>query len=838
MRRGVITAVLLSAALAWAGEPAPTVPAPARRPVDYAREVLPILSDACFHCHGFDPKTRKAGLRLDTSAGALKTLRSGAAAVVPGDPKASELMVRIRLEGEGRMPPAKHTRQLTDAERDVLQRWIAEGAEYRKHWSFEPPVRPAVPAVADKAVRTAVDAFLLARLRSEGLSFSPEADRYALARRLSLDLTGLPPSIEAADRFAADPRPDAYERYVDSLLASPAFGERWAAVWLDLARYADSNGYAEDQPRRIWRYRDWVIDALNRNQPFDRFTVEQIAGDLLPAPTTDQLLATAFHRNTLTNTEGGTNDEEFRTIAIVDRVNTTFQVWMGLSMQCAQCHDHKYDPLRQEEYFGIYAIFNQTEDADRGDNSPYIPTPTAEMAARRPELIAGIRAAEDRLLAPAGDLDEARLDWEDGLPKKLPKNFPKDAAAALKVPAAKRTAGQARTLDLAFRATLPRYKADADRLASLRKELADIDAVTTPIMRELPAGRRRKTQVHIRGDWLNPGKEVAPHVPAMLPPLPAGRSADRMALAEWLVAPENPLTARVAVNRFWEQIFGLGLVETPEEFGTRGKPPTHPELLDWLAVEFRETGWDVKRLLRLMVTSAAYRQAARVTPELVARDPENRLLARGPRFRISAETVRDQALYVSGLLSPKIGGPSVRPLRPKFGLSAAFGPGTDWDPSPGEDRRRRALYTEWRRSAPYPSATTFDAPGRSVCTVSRPRTNTPLQALVTLNDPVFVEAAQSLGRRMVREGGSTTAERVRYGFRLCLTRPPTDAEAARLADLFDKARAEFASKPAEAAKLATDPVGPLPAGADPADAAAWTLVANVLLNLDEMFAKR
>jgi hypothetical protein len=769
------------------GRPAPA-PKTAGK-VQFGRDILPILSTNCFACHGPDEKARKAKLRLDLAETALRKLRSGEYAVVPGHPEKSELIARIfSKDASERMPPPKSNHKLKESEKQLLKRWIAEGAEYQRHWAFVAPKRPALPNPMNKGwARNPIDRFVLARLEKEGQKPAAEADRYTLARRVSLDLTGLPPTLEAVDRFVNDKSPDAYEKFVDEVLRSPAYGEHWAHVWLDLARYADSNGYATDNPRSIWKYRDWVIDALNRNLPFDRFTIEQIAGDMLPSPTQDQLIATAFHRNTLTNDEGGTDDEEFRNVAVVDRVNTTMQVWMGITMGCAQCHDHKYDPITQEEYYRLFAIFNQSEDSDKSDNRPTLATATPEQLAQKKQLEGRIAELEKQLKQKPAPAD---------------------------------------------------LKAKRQQVAALRKQLAGLKIVTTPIMRELPAKQRRVTKIHIRGNYLNQGKVVAPGTPAVFPPLPKDRPVDRLALARWLVDPRNPLTARVTVNRYWEQIFGVGLVETPEDWGIRGKLPNHPELLDWLAVEFRESGWDVKRLLRLIVTSATYRQSSRVTPAMVERDPDNRLFGRGPRFRSSAEVVRDQALFVSGLLSPKMHGPSVRPPRPKMNLSAAFGGGTDWAPSPGDDKHRRALYTEWRRTTPYPSMVTFDAPSRNVCTIRRPRTNTPLQALVTLNDPVYVEAAQALARRMVKEGGATTETRARYGFRLCLARPPSAAELRRLVGLYEKARAEYAGHPQEARKLASEPLGPLPAGMDPVDLAAWTVVGNVLLNLDEMVVKR
>ena len=552
-------------------------------------------------------------------------------------------------------------------------------------------------------------------------------------------------------------------------------------MWLDLARYADSAGYADDPARSIWPYRDWVIAAFNRNQPFDEFTRDQLAGDLVPWATDAQKIATAFHRNTLTNNEGGTSDEEFRSVAVVDRVNTTLSVWMGTSIACAQCHTHKYDPLTQTEYFQIYALLNQTADADRSDESPTL--------------------AID---------DSFGKWWRRGLIQKR--------------------------LD----ATPTKER------GPLQAALDKLKPATVPVMQELPDGKRRKTHLQHRGSYLDLGAEVQPGTPEAFPPLPDGVPRDRLALAKWLTAPENPLTARVAVNRAWEAVFGTGLVRTSEEFGSQGELPSHPELLDWLAVELvtpTRPGvrpWDMKALLKLIVSSGAYRQGGAVTPETIAADPDNRLLSRAARVRLSAEAVRDQALAASGLLDRKLGGPSVRPRQPQSGLSAAFGASMDWKTSSGGDQYRRGLYTEWRRSNPYPSMVVFDAPSRDTCTVRRNRTNTPLQALVTLNDPVYVEAAQALGRVMAAAPGDT-ASRLQLGFERVLSRPAKPAEVEAMTKLYDATRRHYADKPGDAKKLATEPLGPVPESLKSvpvAELAAWTAAANVLLNLDEALMRR
>jgi mono/diheme cytochrome c family protein len=801
------------------------------RPIDYTREVRPILAGRCFRCHGPDDKARKAGLRLDTRDGAIKKLRSGDFAIVPGDPNKSELLARIVADDDAVMPPPKAGKRLSQPEVETLRAWIAQGASYAAHWSYVKPVRPNIPALRDpSSARNPIDRFILARLDKEGLKPTPQADRAALLRRVALDLTGLPPTIEMADRYLRVSGPDAYEKAVDELLASPAFGERWAASWLDLARYADSQGYANDPDRTIWRWRDWVIGALNANMPYDQFTIEQLAGDLLPKPTTEQLIATGFHRNTLTNTEGGTSPEEFRSAAVVDRVNTTLQVWMGTTIGCAQCHNHKYDPFSQKEYYQLYAIFNNTEDRNAGDDFPTLRVAAVGREDHFARLTARLERARKILAEETKKADSTLARWEEVVPAR---GCPSDIYIIVNLPQAKRTPGQKQRLLTYHRSQVPEYRAAEALVRSVETQLK-ANGTTTPILRE---GKSRETHVHIRGNFLDKGERVQPELPAALHQAPAGAPLNRLTLARWLVDANNPLTARVAVNRLWEELFGVGLVQTSEEFGLQGELPSHPELLDYLAVEYLRGGWDTKRLLRLIVTSATYRQGSQVSAELNRRDPFNRLLARGPRLRLSAEAIRDQALFMGGLLSTRMYGPPVQPPRPIFGLAAAFGSSTDWKPSQGEDRHRRALYTRWRRNAPYPSATTFDAPERTVCNVRRVRTNTPLQALVTLNDPVFVEAAQGLARRIAAHGGDAR-QKVNHAFRLCLTRSPRQPEADRLVALYERARKELALTPQKAVDLATNPIGPLPAGRDAAEVAAWTVVGNVLLNLDETLARR
>ncbi|MBM4022774.1 MAG: DUF1553 domain-containing protein [Planctomycetes bacterium] len=783
-----LLAVVLATPEATAADPAPS----------FARDIRGVLSNRCIRCHGPDADNRQGGgeggLRLDTFAGATADL-GGRAAIVPGRPAASELVARITAtDPDVVMPPPEAGERLSAAKIGRLRRWIAAGAEYEPHWAYQPPRRPPLPSVSNTGwPKNAIDVFILARLEAEGLSPQPEADRATLARRLALDLTGLPPTPEEVDAFVADTSADIVERFVDRLLGHDGYGEHVARQWLDLARYADSAGYADDRPRTIWGWRDWVIRACDANMPFDEFTIRQIAGDLLPEATVEDRIATGFHRNTLTNSEGGTIDEEFRVAAVVDRVNTTMSTWMGTTMACAQCHDHKYDPLSQREYFGLYAVLNQTADADRPGEEPVSPCYAPAQEGRRRQLAEEV------------------------------------AAIARRVPAAR--PGMVEP---------PELRPLRELEAALRKEVDAIKpAGTVPVMEELPADKRRITKLQRRGNWSDLGPEVAAAVPAVFhPAVPAADGRiDRLALARWLVDPANPLTARVVVNRIWERLFGIGLVATSEEFGGQGEPPSHPELLDWLACELVDRGWDTKAVTRLIVSSAAYRQSSRCPPATLAADPENRLIGCGPRIRLSAEVIRDQALAAAGLLSRKKGGPSVNPPQPDFGLSAAFGGGIDWRTSGGEDRYRRAIYTTWRRSNPYPSMAAFDAPNREVCTVRRPRTNTPLQALVTLNDPVYVEAAQALARRMIREGGAAVADRATRGFRLVLSRRPTAQEVARLVTLHDEAAADYGRDGRAAATMAADPLGPPPAdlAADVPDLAAWTVVANVILNLDETF---
>ncbi|MCS7166719.1 MAG: PSD1 and planctomycete cytochrome C domain-containing protein [Gemmatales bacterium] len=746
-------------------------------------DVRPILSNRCFKCHG--PDLQKGDLDLHNRDKALRGGKSGQPAIVPGKSDASELIRRVISSDKSyRMP--RGADPLPEHEIAILRAWIDAGAVYEEHWAFVPPRRPPLPPVRNPDwVRNPIDQLVLARMEQVGLSPSPPADKAVLARRVALDLTGLPPTLEELDAFLSDHRPDAYERYVERLLASPHYGEHQARYWLDLARYADTNGYEADYRRSIWPYRDWVIDAFNRNLPFDQFTLEQLAGDLLPNATLQQRIATGFHRNTLVNTEGGTDDEEFRVAAVVDRVNTTMTVWMGLTFGCAQCHNHKYDPFTTREYYQMFAFFNNTADGGRS-NDPQL-TFWPEPVAREREAILG------RLLPQLAQLAHP---------------WPLVAAARLKP---------------VLRAT------EADR-----KKLASLQPAVTLVMQELP--QPRETHILIRGELRNRGEKVEPATPAKLHPFPADAPRNRLGLARWLVDRRNPLTARVIMNRVWGQYWGRPLVETSSDFGYQGDPPIYQELLDWLAVEFMDSGWNLKHMHKLIVTSNTYRQSSRLTPFLKERDPENRYFARGPRFRMDAEMLRDNALAISGLLVRKIGGPSVFPYQPE---GIWFNPYSSdrWVMSTGGDQYRRGLYTFWRRTAHYPSFAMFDAPSREVCCDKRPRTNTPLQALVTLNDPAFFHAAIALGLRLTTECSGTPQERATYGFRLCVARQPSPEEIQPLVALYHASREKYQRQPEAARKLVEGPEIKTTPPADVVEWAAWTVVANVLLNLDETLCK-
>lgn len=1171
----LVTALLSTALPAQAQSPQ----AQSSSTIDFTRQIRPVLSENCFTCHGPDDKKRKAGLRLDLKSEAFKKLKSDSYAIVPGDTNRSELVRRIaRSDPDDQMPPAKSGKQLTPAQIDLLTRWVAQGAQYQDHWAYIKPEHLPVPAVKLKTwPRNPIDYFVLAKLEEEGLKPSPEAMKQTLVRRLSLDMTGLPPSIEEVERFIRDNRADAYEQLVERLLSSPRYGERWARPWLDEARYADSNGYEADYKRSIWPYRDWVIQAFNRDLPFDEFTIEQIAGDLLPNPSRDQKVATGFHRNTLVNTEGGTDDEEFRVAAIIDRVNTTFGVWMGTTIGCAQCHSHKYDPFTQREYYELFSFFNQTKDKGRS-NEPELELPTDEQARQREKIQAqlkplekildtqtpeldqiealweedlraaresiqagwvpldpesasasadvNLRVLDDRSILSSGPLadtsvyeltartalknvsairleaiaddqlpqhssgrsedgdfvlteftvqafparslhapspappvlgpwkslgpfhastvreafsrafisekkvdlnqefDEGKLRWSeradfadgtvhalegensatylyrtitvseplplmvslgsddglqvwlngnkvlskeveravapdqesvelqlakgenqlllkinngsgqsgfyfavsedqsgagrvafetayadfsmekydvkdaiDGKPKtgwsiaafepsnradheavfvpKTPLHFedgarlvfklkqesdrsqhllgrfrlsvstadrqahldwasvPSSVRTVLSKPLEDRAPAQQQEVENHYRSIDSRLDKTRSEIAELRKQLPK-DIPSTLVMERADAGR--KTHILIRGSHLNKGDEVEPGTPQVLHAWPADQPKNRLGFARWLVDPSNPLVGRVTMNRIWAQYFGRGLVETSQDFGAQGELPTHPQLLDWLATEFIREGWSLKAMHRLIVTSATYRQSSAVPEELQEADPFNRWLGRGPRFRMEAEMLRDSALAVAGLLSEKVGGPSVFPFQPDGVWNSPYN-GDRWTMSKTGDQFRRGLYTFWRRTAPYASFAAFDAPSREVMCERRTRSNTPVQALVTLNDPAFFAAANGLARRIVQEGGSAPEQRLGFAFECCLSRLPDPSETRPLLKLYAASVARFRQQPGQARALLSIGAGGKEDESTLADLAAWSVIANVLLNLDETLTK-
>ncbi|HEV3261425.1 MAG TPA: DUF1553 domain-containing protein [Gemmataceae bacterium] len=1042
-----LLSLLTLPALARAGSPV----RPTAAPIVFGRDILPILSENCFRCHGPDKKARKAKLRLDAHKGALRV-------IVPGKSADSKLIRRIcATSPKERMPPPKSNRKLTDEQKELLRRWIDQGAAWGKHWAYETPHRPELPPVKNASwPRNAVDRFVLARLEKEGLAPAPEATKETLIRRVTLDLTGLPPTPKQVDAFLADSAPDAYEKLVDRLLTSERYGERMAMDWLDEARYADTNGYQNDFARTMWPWRDWVIAAFNSNMPFDRFTVEQIAGDMLPGASLRQKIASGFNRNNRTVTEAGSIDDEWRVENNVDRVETTTMVFLGLTMGCARCHDHKYDPIAQKDFYRFFGFFNSINEQgvyteQRGNVPPLVMVPSKEDKARLKQLDTAIAAAEKdlhmketalpalqkkweqeqlasaRAPVPSGPLLRLPLDgrltgiaeggktldsvykgtgqpaWVDGpFGKALmldgKENSYVDAGQAIRLERTEKfsyggwvkpqgdgavlskmdDAAAYRGFDLLFangklqvhlvntwpanavkvstRGTLPReawshvlvtydgsgkaagvkvyidaklaemevntdnlsatietaqplrvgkrstafafhgaladirfyrsaltasevqaliqeawlpvLKTAADkrtpvqkealarffrqnstselrkaeqRLAKLRKDKEEYQKKipTVMVMEELP--KPRPTYLLQRGRYDKPDKtqKLEPTPPGCLPPMPSAAPHNRLGLARWLVDPANPLTARVMVNRFWQHYFGIGLVKTTEDFGVRGEVPSHPELLDWLATEFIRTGWDVKAVQKLIVTSAAYRQSSRADPERLKRDPENRLLARGPRFRLPAEVVRDNALAVSGLLAEKVGGPSVKPYQPA-GLWAELAGGAGEEPyvqDKGPNLYRRSLYIYRKRTVPHPVMATFDAPSREICQVKRQRTDTPLQALELLNDVTYVEAARQLGQRMLTAGGRTAADRLTYAFRRATARKPTANELAVLARGLDRYLRIYRADVQAAKAFVRHGDSPVSDKLDPAELAAYTAVASIILNLDETITK-
>ncbi len=758
--------------------------------ISYNEHVRPILNDNCLVCHGGIKQA--GGFSLLFPEEAVRPNESGKPAFIPGDPENSELIRRVRLDDPEERMPLDHP-ALSEEDIDILSKWIQQGAEWETHWAYIPPVVDNTPLVKNASwANNGIDLFILEGLAENGLTPAPEASCSTLMRRVSLDLIGLPPVPEEVDGFCKDLDANAYEKVVDKLLASPRFGERWASMWLDLARYADTKGYEKDGPRTIWKYRDWVIDAFNQDMPFDQFTIEQLAGDLLPNPDEDQLIATAFHRNTMNNDEGGTDDEEFRMVSVIDRINTTWEVWMGTTMACVQCHSHPYDPFTQKEYYEFLAFFNNTADKDTPNEFPTIKTYADSNRVEVEALVAWFEqqnAFDIDAHAPLGVKVDSLIAWSED-------------------------------------------RAEFDEKRTALTQLSP--EAKTPVFQELQGDDRRITKVLNRGNFLDPLEEVQPGVPGVMPAMSSGQAQDRLALAQWIVSAENPLTARVAVNRFWEQIFGTGIIETTEDFGTQGMEASHPELLDWLALQFvNEHNWSVKSLLKQIVTSSAYRQSFDSGQNKLQVDPNNRLISRAARNRLSAEQIRDQALAVSGLLSDKMYGPSVYPYQPEGIWNAPYS-SMKWEMSEGEDRHRRGLYTFWRRGAPYPSMMAFDSPSREFCVSRRISTNTPLQALVTLNDPVFVEAAEHLARRVLDENLEGLDAKLIRAFKLALMRDPVPAELTALRDLYKEAYFDFEDQAkSDQMPLASDEGAEV---ADPEEAS-MTVVANAILNLDEFIMK-
>ena len=788
--------------------------------VDFSRDIRPILSENCFRCHGPDEGARAAGLRLDESAAAVAE-RNGRRAIAPGSPATSELLARVASDDPARRMPLGGDR-LTDEQVELLKAWISGGAKYASHWAYERPTRPDPPQVSDTGwVRNPIDRFVLHRLDEAGLGPSEEAEPAILMRRLHLDLVGIPLSPEQVDDYLENPTEEGYLATVESLLESPHYGEHWARHWLDLARYADSNGYQHDDLRGIWPYRDWVVRAFNDDMPFDRFTVEQLAGDLLDEPTLDQLVATGFNRNTPMNGSGGSKIDEVRNAMLVDRVNTTATVWLGSTLACAQCHTHKYDPFTIEEYYRLYAYFDRGVDetvlvGDGNTRKFYVGAQVdLPVPVRQRSVHAAVDAQHEYLKMVLNQTEfEALADlaaWTDQQTPGAELGF--NASNALRKPKDERTESDHNAIRDAFLKTRPNVvemRKQLEDLASQRKALAP---PTTLIMADKPG----PVQSYLldRGQIGALGKMVEPGTPAALHPPELDWPANRLGLAQWITSTENPLTARVTVNRLWAEVFGRGIVASTEDFGQQGDAPTHPELLDWLAVEFVEGGWSIKDVVRLMVTSATYRQSSRRSAELLARDPENTLLAAGPRFRLPAEAIRDSLLAASGLLSLTMGGPPVHPPQPENlwrEISTASDP--EYPTSEGAERHRRGIYTFIRRGAPYPSFITFDAPARAACATMRARTNSPLQALTLLNDPVYVEAAEALAKLVLDRPASTERERLVYAFRRAVTRAPNADEIRELERQIHEFR-----------------------GSSEDEAEAWASLARVLLNLDEAITK-
>ncbi|MBL9189853.1 MAG: PSD1 domain-containing protein [Opitutaceae bacterium] len=812
-----------------AGSVAAQVPAMPEK-IEFNRDVRPILSDNCFACHGPDASHRKGKLRLDDREAALKR-----GAFVPGKAAESELVARIQSKHEDEiMPPPDSHKILSARDRAVLARWIDEGANYQKHWAYEAPVKAVIPSGAN-----AIDMLVARRLAEVGLKPSPEADRRTLIRRLHSDLIGLPPTPEEVVAFENDRAPDAYARLVDRLLASPHYGERMAIGWLDVVRFADTIGYHSDNPRNVWPYRDWVIASFNANKRFDRFTLEQIAGDLLPDASKETRVGSAFNRLLLSTEEGGAQPKDYEARMVADRVRAIGTAWLGQTTGCAQCHDHKFDPITQRDVYALGAFFADVKEQAVGRREEGMLVTTPEQEARLAQLDAAVAEARRPVAARAREIDAAQRAWEGG---GATMGAPREVATALKKETAKRSAKEKTAVREHFRAKISTVaRAELDALAAAERARAEFAAALPRclVTEALPPAERRTVRVLPRGNWMDESGEVMkPALPAYLPqPDTGGRELTRLDLARWLVARENPLTARVFANRLWQQFFGTALSGVPADLGAQGETPLNGALLDWLACEFMDRGWDVKHLVRTIVLSATYRQTSVATPAQLAADPDNREFARQGRFRVEAELVRDHALALGGLLSTRIGGPSVKPYQPARYWENLNFPPRDYTADSGEAQYRRGLYVWWQRTFLHPSLLAFDAPSREECAAERTRSNLPQQALVLLNDPTYVEAARALAARIVREGGATREARLAWAWQRALQRAPRSEELRTADALLDEHLRIYRTDPGAANALLATGDAPVSSGVDRAELAAWTHLARVLLNLHEFITR-
>jgi hypothetical protein len=831
---------MAAAAYLWAAAVASSAP------VSFNRDIRPILSDNCFYCHGPDASHRQADLRLDIRDDAV-----AAGAIVPGKPAESTLVSRINATDSGElMPPPESHKKLDAKQKELLGRWIDEGAEYQKHWAYEQPVKVAVPAGTN-----GVDHLVRKRLAEIGLKPSAEADRRTLIRRLSFDLLGLPPTPDEVAAFVADTRPDAYVFLVDRLLASPHYGEKMAIGWLDAVRFADTIGYHSDTPRNVWPYRDWVIRSFNDNQPFDQFTIHQVAGDLVPDASQETRIGSAFNRLLLTTEEGGAQPKDYEARMLTDRVRAIGAAWLGQTTGCAQCHDHKFDPFTTRDFYALGAFFADIKEPIIGHPEEGMIVGTPEEHKRLAELDAALAEAKKRYEAIVPQLDAAQQQWESDivaysvtLPELLPdsqatdaeQNTAKQVAASLAKEPAKRDGNDKNRLRDYFRVKATKlFQTERDGLAKAEKERKDFYNPLAKCLVSVHADTPRTVRILPRGNWMDEtGEVMKPALPSYLPrPAIEGREPTRLDLAQWLVSRDNPLTARVVMNRLWRQFFGTGLSKVLDDLGAQGEPPANPELLDWLACEFMDSQWNMKHMIRTIVTSATYRQTSVATPQLATADPYNRELARQSAFRVDAECVRDAALSVSGLLVRTIGGPSVKPYQPDGYWENLNFPVRTYPNDTGDKQYRRGLYTWWQRSFLHPSMLAFDAPSREECCAERNRSNIPQQALVLLNDPSYVEAARSLAARILKECNGSPEERVAWAWRQVLQRLPRVEEMETVMPLLREHLAHYQASPAAADELLKTGLAAVPPGIDKAELAAWTHVARVLLNLHETITR-